>query len=89
MQGSDQLFFVPPHNEIYHLIARPSRMGLEYVTLTNVSENELRGLRSFEEVAHKPVQKYVVYTGETRQQFSKSEKAFPYREFLEEVVPGM
>ena len=55
----------------------------------NVSEDELRGLRSFEEAAHKPVQKYVVYTGESRQQFSKSETALPYREFLEEVVPGM
>lgn len=55
----------------------------------NVSENQMKGLRSFEEVAHKPVKKYLVSTGGTRQRFSKAETALPYQEFLEEVIAGV
>lgn len=52
----------------------------------NISEAQMKGLRSFKEEAHKPVQKYLVYTGETRQHFSKGEIAISYREFLESVI---
>lgn len=52
----------------------------------NISENQMRGLRSFEEVEHKPLEKYLVYTGERRQRFSQGETALSYREFLENVL---
>lgn len=55
----------------------------------NISEADMSGLRSFETIAHKPVKKYVVYGGETRQKFSKGELAVPYREFLLEIIPGL
>lgn len=48
----------------------------------HVRESELTGLASFEEIAHKPVRKYVVYGGETRQAFSKDVFAVPLEEFL-------
>lgn len=54
----------------------------------NVAESQTRGLRSFEEIAHKPVTKYLVYTGSTRQVFSKGEIAVPYRHFLLEEMMG-
>lgn len=48
----------------------------------NVSEAELAGFKSFEEVAHKPVMKYVIYQGETRQQFSNKVLAVPIKDFF-------
>lgn len=52
-----------------------------------VSESQMNGLRSFESIAHKPVQKYLVYMGTSRQQFSKQEIALPYSDFFE-VLAG-
>lgn len=49
------------------------------------AEGDMRGLRSLEEIAHKPVAKRLVYRGETRQKFSRGELAVPYQEFLEEL----
>jgi len=58
-------------------------LGIECKSGSRVRETDLRGLRSFEEVAEKPLQKVVVYRGETRQRFSRDETALPYREFLD------
>lgn len=55
---------------------------------TQVREKMLRGLRSFEEVAHLPVEKFVVYHGAARQRFAGGEIAVPYQEFLTDVLPG-
>jgi uncharacterized protein len=52
----------------------------------NVHESELRGLRSFEGIAGRRVQKYVVYQGERRQLFSKGEVAVPLVEFLVQEI---
>ena len=52
----------------------------------NISENDLRGLRSFEMIAHKPVEKYLVYRGETQQKFSAGESALPFQEFLRKML---
>lgn len=51
----------------------------------NAGEADLRGLRSFEAVARKPVRKVLVYRGERTQRFSKGELAVPYREFLDSL----
>lgn len=52
-----------------------------------VTEAQMKGLRSFEEIAHKPVEKFLVFQGEREQKFSKGEIAVPYREFLLETLP--
>lgn len=51
------------------------------------AEADLRGLRSLEEVAGKPVEKVVVYRGERRQRFKKGETAVPYQDFLDSLLP--
>lgn len=62
-------------------------LAIECKLATSAAEHDMRGLRSFEEVAHKPVEKYLVNTGETRQRFSKKEIALSYKEFFEEILP--
>lgn len=61
-------------------------IGIECKYGKNVSEAQMRGLRSFEEISHKPFEKYVVYQG-TAQKFSKGELALPYEEFFLKVLP--
>jgi len=60
-------------------------LAVEIKSGKTAAEAQMKGLRSFEEVAHKPVVKYLVYQGETRQRFSKGELAIPYREFFSEL----
>jgi predicted AAA+ superfamily ATPase len=52
----------------------------------SVSESEMGGLRSLETVAKGPLEKFVVYRGETRQKFSRGEIAAPYQEFLKDIL---
>lgn len=52
-----------------------------------VSETQMRGLRSFEEVSNKPVEKWIVYQGESVQKFSMGERAVPYRDFFLKILP--
>lgn len=52
-----------------------------------VTEAQMSGLRSFEEIAHKPVEKFLVFQGERKQKFSKGEIAIPYQEFLLRILP--
>lgn len=54
----------------------------------SVSENQAAGLRSFEEVAHKPVRKFILFTGEAPQRFSRGETAIPYPTFFQTTLPG-
>lgn len=51
----------------------------------NISPAQLGGLRSFEEVAHKPVEKFVAYRGRSRQKFPGGIAAVPYLELLSEI----
>ncbi len=52
------------------------------------TESQLRGLRSFEEVAQKPVEKFLVYQGESRQKFSHGELAVPAKDFFLNLLPA-
>ena len=54
----------------------------------NVTEAEMWGLRSFEEVAHKPVKKFILFTAESPQRFSRGETAIPYQQFLQTTLPN-
>lgn len=64
-------------------------LALECKYGKNLSETQMKGLRSFEEVAHKPVEKYIVYQGKTRQKFSKGELAVPYRDFFLKLLANI
>ena len=55
----------------------------------NVSAHDWAGLKAFDQYATKPVLKYVVYTGPSTQQFTKTEIATPYKEFLEDILPSL
>ncbi len=50
------------------------------------TEADLGGLRSFEEVAGKPVKKFLVYRGDSPQKFHRGEWAMPYERFLNEEL---
>ncbi len=52
-----------------------------------VSEQQARGLRSFEEISDKPVEKWMVYQGESVQAFSEGERAIPFKQFLLAELP--
>lgn len=47
---------------------------------------DLRGLHSFAGVSHLPLHRYVVYTGETRQQLNDQTTLVPYQAFLLEEL---
>ncbi len=64
-------------------------LALECKLGKNVSESQMTGLRSFQTIAEKPVSKYVLYLGETRQKFSGGELAIPYKEFLLDILPAI
>ncbi|MBI4365683.1 MAG: ATP-binding protein [Deltaproteobacteria bacterium] len=51
-----------------------------------VHPSDLRGLRSFADIAGRPLQHYVVYTGTTRQQWPDNVLVIPYKEFLTEEL---
>ncbi len=54
----------------------------------SIREAQLRGLKSFASLAHKPCQCYVVYQG-MEQKFSGGEYALPYQKFFREILPGL
>ncbi len=60
-------------------------LAIECKYSRGVQESQLKGLRSFESLAGKKVEKYVVYLGPTRQVFSGGEVAIPFDEFLNEL----
>ena len=55
----------------------------------HVSAHDWTGLKTFDQYATRSVKKYVVYTGSSAQQFTKTEIAVPYREFLEDILPSL
>ncbi|MBI4126861.1 MAG: ATP-binding protein [Deltaproteobacteria bacterium] len=63
-------------------------VAIECKTGKKVTESQLKGLRSFEEIAKKPVQKIIVYCGENREKFSQGELAIPYLDFLNNFIPS-
>lgn len=47
------------------------------------------GLRSFATIAHKPLRRWLVFTGERPQRFDDGTEAIPYRELLLERLPSL
>ncbi|MCG3205682.1 MAG: hypothetical protein KCHDKBKB_02404 [Elusimicrobia bacterium] len=66
-----------------HLIAAECKYS------RNVSETDLRGLRAFSELAHKPVKKYLICLADQPQKFPKDEVAINYKDFLLKEVPTL
>ncbi len=64
-------------------------LALECKLGRNVRAQDLGGLRSFKEVAHKPVRALVLYQGERRQQFGEEVTAVPFLEFLRDDLPAL
>jgi predicted AAA+ superfamily ATPase len=71
------------------LQTRSHLLAIECKWSPRVGEGDLRGLRSFEAVAPQPVEKYLIYTGATRQRFSQGETALSYHEFFHTVIPHL
>ncbi len=57
-------------------------VGVECKFGRSFSQLDLRGMKSLEEVAHRPLKRYFVYTGSTRQQFPESTLLIPYQDFF-------
>lgn len=55
----------------------------------NVSEHDLGGLRTLDQFVSKPTEKYVIFTGDAPQKFSKLEMALPYKDFFSKVLPSL
>lgn len=66
-----------------------SYLAIECKTGKRVTESQLKGLRSFEEIAKKPVQKIVVYRGEHREKFAQGELAIPTLDFLGHFITSI
>ncbi len=64
-------------------------LALECKLGHNVRVQDLGGLRSFKEVAHKPVRALVLYQGERREQLAEGITAVPFLEFLRDDLPTM
>jgi predicted AAA+ superfamily ATPase len=64
----------------------PFYLAIECKLGRNVASSQLTGLRSFEEVADKPVRSFVVFQGQRSQQFERGILAIPYRTFLLETL---
>ncbi len=67
----------------------PKFLAIECKYSRNVTETDLGGLRSFEHLAHKPVQKFVVTLERTPQIFSGKEKSISYQSFLSEILTAL
>lgn len=63
-----------------------SYLAVEVKYGRQAGEADLRGLRSFCDVAGKPVEKVLVYRGETRQAFRDGAAAVPYQDFLADLL---
>jgi predicted AAA+ superfamily ATPase len=64
-------------------------LAIEIKAGKTVAPAQLRGLRSFREVAHRRVHGFVVFTGERAQRLDGDVRAVPYAEFLLETLPAL
>ncbi len=65
------------------LLAAECKLG------SGVGAAKLSGLRSFSQVAKKPLSSYVIFTGERAQSLANDVEAVPYREFLLTRLPEL
>jgi predicted AAA+ superfamily ATPase len=64
-------------------------IAIECKLARNVAHADLRGLRSFAAVAHRPVRAFVVFTGDRAQRLADAVTAVPYLEFFLETLPRL
>ena len=64
-------------------------LAIECKAGRNVTRSQLGGLRSFSEVAHKPLLKWVAFTGQAAQMFDGGVEAIPYRTLLLDRLPEL
>jgi len=64
-------------------------LAIEIKSSIRVQEKMFKGLNRFEEIANRPLTKYVVYQGEFEQSFDRLGRAVPYQKFLEEIIPEL
>ncbi len=64
-------------------------VGIECKWGRTVTTSDLRGLRSFAEIAHKPVSLFVVFRGARPQRFERGVEAIPFEEFLLKRLPSL
>ncbi|MBI4238063.1 MAG: ATP-binding protein [Deltaproteobacteria bacterium] len=64
-------------------------LAIECKSGSKTSARDLGGLRSFADIAHKPVQRYLVYGGTHRERFPDGTLAVPYGTFLREILPAV
>ncbi len=75
-------------SEVDIIIETPKKLiAIECKYGSQVNPSMMRGLRSFEKIAHKPVEKYLISRTPSRQKFSQGELALPYLEFFFELLP--
>lgn len=64
-------------------------IGIECKAGRQVTRSQLSGLRSLAEVAHRPLHKWIAYTGDKEQRFDGDFEAIPYRQLLLERLPEL
>jgi predicted AAA+ superfamily ATPase len=68
---------------------KSSLIAIECKLGRNVGTGDLTGLRSFAEIAHRPLKAYVVFRGERAQRLGAGIEAVPYQEFLLRTLPAL
>ncbi len=75
--------------EVDWIIETPRHLyAVECKSGKNVSIGDFKAMEIFEGFASKPVQKIVVFCGETAQRFSVNAAAYPFKIFLSDVLPA-
>lgn len=68
---------------------RSSLIALECKLGRNVRAADLSGLRSFAEIAHRPLRSFVIFQGDRAQRLGDRIEAIPYRDFLLRTLPDL
>ncbi len=66
---------------------RRSLIAIECKLGRSVGSAQLSGLRSFADVAHRPLRSFVVFCGDRPQRFDGGIEAVPYQQFLLDTLP--
>jgi predicted AAA+ superfamily ATPase len=64
-------------------------LAIECKSGKNIPAGAANGLRSFAEIAHKPVEKFLVYQGDTAQKLPGDESVWPFAVFLTDYLPSL
>ncbi len=98
------MYFIHAHRLPWHVLSYRSEAGAEVDAVVDtgdrflaleckmgrgVTSSELSGLRSFQSIADKKVESFLLFGGERAQVLSDGIEAVPYREFLLERLPEL